>query len=432
VDEQRNVSLLPKQWEFLQSNAPELLYSGAAAGGKTRILCQKLVHHAAQRPGAMFGLFRKHNVTISQTTLHTLLEGDGILPPVLPAGYYTHNISKQYIDIRNGGRIIYSGLDAPKGQPPLKIGSLNLAGVYIDEGIELTEKDYEMLETRVRSADPANPDVPGQICIATNPGSPEHWIYKKFFPNGVANTDPYCKVIQCRSTENTFLPDWYIQRLERMTGQMHKRYVLGEWIGFEGQVFGDDWEPEIHILRPDGLGNLVNDRGTYKRPIDAFSRVERVGVDDGYTDPMVFEEMRADNDGRLLISKEWYKEHQTQANAARFAASFSPGAHFVVDSAAPNLIKSMRDEGLHASPVKKGAGSIMDGVNLVMARMQLAGDGLPRLFIHENCVNFIRELGLYIWNTGKDEPVDQYNHAIDAVRYGIMDIDGREQGVAHF
>ena len=85
------VDLLPAQLDFIRAKQREVLYSGAFGAGKTRALCMKLVTRLVGNPGAREGLARKHLVSLKATTLRTLLEQDGKLPPVLPAGTYEHN-----------------------------------------------------------------------------------------------------------------------------------------------------------------------------------------------------------------------------------------------------------------------------------------------------------------------------------------------------
>src|SRR5437660_1408407 len=88
------VHFLPKQAEFLTSQADETLYSGAFGAGKSYALCWWVVLRA-QRPGARVGLFRLNLQRLYESTLVTLLEGDGITPPVLEPGTYRHNKTRR-------------------------------------------------------------------------------------------------------------------------------------------------------------------------------------------------------------------------------------------------------------------------------------------------------------------------------------------------
>ncbi len=74
------IQVLPGQLQFLRSNQREVLYSGAFGRVRSRAVCVKLAMRAAQK-GMREGLCRKHLVTLKATTLKTLLEPDGDLPP---------------------------------------------------------------------------------------------------------------------------------------------------------------------------------------------------------------------------------------------------------------------------------------------------------------------------------------------------------------
>ena len=117
------VQLLPKQLLFMEDmHTRHLLYSGAFAAAKSRALCWKLFVRAS-RKGAVEFLCRKTLVSLKKSTLKTLLEPDGDLPPVLEPGTYTHNKSEGIIRINGGGQIMYFGLDDPN-----KLGSVNGTG----------------------------------------------------------------------------------------------------------------------------------------------------------------------------------------------------------------------------------------------------------------------------------------------------------------
>ena len=91
-------------------------------------------------------------------------------------------------------------------------------------------------------------------------------------------------------------------------------------------------------------------------------------------------------------------------------------ALFVCDSARPEIIEDMRRNGLRAIPCDKGKGSVLKGIDLVSQKK-----------IHYRGKNLEREYLTYQWKkrrTGEvlDEPQDGNDHALDAVRYAIMDI----------
>jgi predicted phage terminase large subunit-like protein len=218
-----------QQRAFFDSEAPELLYSGAFGAGKSRILCEKAYHLAKRYPGAPIGIFRKVRASLASTTQITLFRD------VLPAGVVTkRNVTEGRYDLANGSRFWLLGLDAdPVTGVPSKVGSLDLAFAFVDEAVELTEGDWTMLEGRLRW-----PGVPfTQLAGATNPAHPDHWLRRRF-------TDPDHTdrvYLRAATTDNRFLPQNYLDRMAGMTGIARERYVRGEWVALTGGLFDGDW-----------------------------------------------------------------------------------------------------------------------------------------------------------------------------------------------
>ena len=106
----QRLEVLPQQLRFLRSNAREVLYSGAFGAGKTRAICLLAVMRASIF-GSREGLCRKTFSSLRRSTLKTLLEADGLLPPVLPEGSYDYRKMDAEIKIFGGGSIMLFGLD---------------------------------------------------------------------------------------------------------------------------------------------------------------------------------------------------------------------------------------------------------------------------------------------------------------------------------
>ncbi len=167
----------------------------------------------------------KAPLSLKATTLRTLLEPDGNLPPVLPRGTYEHNKSEKTIRVAGGGTLFYFGIG--DADDYTKIGSLNLSGCAIDEAVELREEDWTMLRGRVRL------DVGGlpmQIYGACNPGPPSHFLAKRFGLAGGYEAAKNCESFTTKSLDNVFLPQAYVEDLLTLTGTAKARYVLGAWV----------------------------------------------------------------------------------------------------------------------------------------------------------------------------------------------------------
>lgn len=215
-----------QQRKFFDSQAPELLYSGAFGAGKSRILCEKAYWLGKRYPGAPIGIFRKVRASLAATTQITFFHD------VVPAGAIVRkNVTEGWYELANGSRFWFLGLDPdPTTGVPSKVGSLELAFAFVDEAVEVTQGDWTMLQGRLRS-----PAVPWtQIAAATNPADPTHWLNKQFQGEGR-------EMLSASTFDNAMLPEAYKKRMAGLTGLYRDRYVLGLWVAVSGGMFDPAW-----------------------------------------------------------------------------------------------------------------------------------------------------------------------------------------------
>ena len=101
------------------------------------------------------------------------------------------------------------------------------------------------------------------------------------------------------------------------------------------------------------------------------------------------------------------------------ANSLPKNTFIYADSAEPKSIEEIRRHGVNIMPVKKGADSIVFGIQIMQTQSYL---------ITSKSTNVINEFQKYTWikdKSGivKNKPIDKHNHAIDGIRYfEMMDI----------
>lgn len=140
------------------------------------------------------------------------------------------------------------------------------------------------------------------------------------------------------------------------------------------------------------------------------------GLDWGYTnDPTAVVEV-CEFDGKLWLNEILYEKGLTNADIAKKIEGFK-GQELVADSAEPKSIEDLRRHGFRIRACQKGRDSVRAGID----KMQQY-----HLMVTSNSVNLIRELRGYVWATDRSgeqtgEPIDDFNHAIDAARYIIME-----------
>ena len=141
----------------------ELLISGPAGTGKSRILLEKLYDAAYRYPGMRGLIVRQVRASLTETGLVTWEKV--VVPPGHPILTGPSRGSRRSYVFPNGSEIVVGGLDKPD-----KIMSSEYDLIYAQESIELKEDGWEALTTRLR-----NGVMPYQQLMADcNPSSPSH------------------------------------------------------------------------------------------------------------------------------------------------------------------------------------------------------------------------------------------------------------------
>jgi phage terminase large subunit len=170
-----------------------------------------------------------------------------------------------------------------------------------------------------------------------------------------------------------------------------------------------------------GLGEIGSLEGvifTNWKQIDTIpedAKLIGTGLDFGYTnDPTAIIEVYKWNDKRI-INEICYQTQLSNAQIARFITNRLP---VYCDSAEPKSIDELKKNGLLAIGVTKGADSINFGIQIMQNQEYL---------VTKNSTNLINELRKYSWDKDKrtgsqtNKPIDNFNHAIDALRYHEME-----------
>ena len=397
-----------KQNRFLFSLKKYLMLSGAVAAGKSLLGCHKGFMLNMKYPGNRGLICRKEARSLPGSTIHTLLEQ--VIPSEWIVGYnqmkgeLIHRTSNPEIT----STIMFSGLDKKADQTyPTKIGSTEYGWIFFDEGIEGEEGDWLMLATRLRYKIPRyteeqNSIMPRQIFTATNPGSPYHWLHKFF----IENQNPDREVIFTNPYDNPYLPKDYIKMLEEsLTGVTKERLLNGKWIVAEGVIY-DNFSLEKHTVKESEFLGL-ND---YKDLI--------IGADSNYPLPRAAVLIGTKGDGSIDILDEFYKEHSHVEQLGEWIQKVYNESNRVPtvyhDPSDPSAIDKLRS--MVGISCMKADNTVIGGISEVS---RYFNNNLIR--INKKCVNLIKELQSYRWETSKegDKPLKENDHIVDSLRYAL-------------
>ena len=141
-------------------------------------------------------------------------------------------------------------------------------------------------------------------------------------------------------------------------------------------------------------------------------------IDFGFTnDPTAILRVRLSG-GELWIEELAYKTGMLNNDIVQVLRNnnVARGASIVCDSAEQKSIKEINNiGGYRAVPCTKGRGSVEAGITAVKAY---------NLNVTKGSLNVIEELRNYSWKRDQEgnyinTPIDRYNHALDALRYGV-------------
>ena len=300
----------------------------------------------------------------------------------------THNIV-----LPNGSQLLFKGFDNPQ-----KIKSITgITDIVIEEATQLTFQDFSQLDLRLR--DKAKNL---QIYLCFNPVSKTNWVYKHFFAKGTpANT----MILKTTYKDNKFLPKEYVKAIEAMkvtNPTYYKIYGQGQFCSLDRLVF-DNWKT-----------------GTIE---DTKNLVLLCGLDFGYVnDPTALVVSYLDQENSIIyIEKQMYQKGLLNNQIAQRIKYYGLAKSVIIaDSAEQKSIQEIKRAGVsRIRPAAKGKGSILQGIQKLQQY---------QIIVNPDCKNTIIQFQNYSWSKDKtgqyiNQPIDKYNHCIDALRYSLQCVD---------
>lgn len=258
-----------------------------------------------------------------------------------------------------------------------------------------------------------------------NPEGPHHWFYLEHILR--AKELGYL-VLHFNLEDNPSLSKEIIEGYKHMfTGIFYKRFILGEWAFSDGVIY-DCYDEERNTFTDETADEVLPWQIKENDPDGGYPYYTS---DYGVLNPMVYLEMykireTGDSVPHFYFTNEYYydgrkemkqKTDEEEVDALMGMINNKYYNTLIIDPSASSLIAASRKRGI---PTKKANNDVLDGIHMVYTLMATGHIHINK----DRCPNLIRELGLYIWNEkrgeiGKEEPVKQNDHAMDAMRYGI-------------
>lgn len=443
--------LHPKQSKAFCSRATEILYGGAAGGGKSYLMRCAAITWSVLIPGLQVYIFRR---TYSEL-IDNHMEGPKGFRALLSRWEKSKVVKIVDDDVifKNGSRIFLCHCQHPKDR--FKYDGSEIHVLFIDELTHFPESIYRYLRGRLRMIglqDKMPDNLKGmfpRIMCSTNPGNVGHLWVKRTFVD-------FAKPLEINKTTSDeggllrqFIPaliddnptlltedPGYEERLQGL-GSKARVYALryGDWNVIDGAFF-DCWDPEKHIVEP----FKIPDEWTRFRSMDwgsasPFSVGWWAVVSDNCTVRGQFFPR-----GALIRYREWYGADKTGKGLKMTAHEVGKGilvrdhgekfAYSVLDPSAfaqsggPSIAEELLRAGVtfrKADNKRVGTDGAMGGWDQVRSRLN-GIEGVPMVYVFSTCSDLIRTLPALQHDEANPEDVmtDAEDHAPDEMRYACM------------
>lgn len=414
---EQNVIFRPNegpQEDFLAAGETDVLYGGAAGGGKSYAMIidpLRFAHRNAHR--ALI-------IRRSMPELRELIDKSRELYPKAFPGCKYREVEKLWT-FPSGAKVEFGFLE--RDSDVYRYQGQAYSWIGFDEITHLaTEFAWNYLASRLRTTDP---EIEVYMRCTANPGGAgAHWVKKRYIqpapPNeGFMGADGISrKFIPARLDDNPYLSKdgRYEQMLKSLPPTQRKQLLNGDWDVSEGAAF-TEFDMFKHVIPP------------FEIPMH-WERLK--GIDYGYASESACVWAAVDpSDSTLIVFRELYQKGLLGTDLAQMLTNMEMNdpisTRGVLDTACwsktgttgPTIAEELLKAGHKLRPADKNrtAGKIQ-----IHEYLKVMPSGRPKMQIFNTCPNLIRELQTIPLSKSNPEDVDTHasDHAYDALRYLIM------------
>ena len=285
-----------------------------------------------------------------------------------------------------------------------------IAAIYADEQCK-NDSHAIFNELQARLEDPDS-----FLAWSMTPIRPQSWL------ENIVNTLPpghevfYANLNDNRISRGGYVHDSVIDALiAEWPEEVQETRIKGHFASFMGAVY-KTFNKATHVIP---RFNIPSSWERYR------------GIDFGFNNPFVNLWVARNHDNQWHVYDEHYRAQATLATHASRIKAIGGGDTYnatYADHDAQDRAE-LWEYGIQTTPAKK---AVRNGIEAVQRALKVQANGKPRLYIHDHCVNTIREMAAYHYPEGtdlrdpNDEPAKKDDHTVDALRYVIYstELDG--------
>ncbi len=422
-----NFKVTKKQALFISCKCDEVLFGGAAGGGKSYAQLIDSLQFALKYPFSKQLILRRTFPELARSLIAESLK----LFPTQAARFLKSE--KKWL-FKNGSCVEFGYCDSESDVN--KYQSAEYDVIRFDEVTHFTQYQYTYLLSRIRGTCPC----PKQVKSTGNPGGVGHGFIKERFIDSSPPNTPIQKAdgrsyifIPSSVRDNHFLlnadPD-YIKRLNQLPEHERAQLLDGDWDACEGQYYSE-FSRQIHVIKPFEIPNYWERFISLDYGLDMAAALW----------------WAVDEQGRAYIYRELYKPNLNLSSAANeILKRCPPNEKISYVVASPDLWNRRQETGYSGFQIMSEAGldglikaddSRVSGWRALREWLTVFEDEQnikrARLSFFEGCCpNIVRCLPLLMHSDINPEDCanspHEITHAPDSLRYGIM---SRPQKTVH-
>lgn len=362
-----------------------IVEQGGTRSGKTyNILIWIIFHYCQNNTGKIVSIVRKTQPSLHGSAMKDFLE---ILMDTNLYNPAMHNKTRNIYYLM-GNEIEFIAADDPQ-----KMRGRRRHLCFCNEANELTYEDFKQLNFRTAE----------RMILDYNPSDVFHWIYDELIPRKDENGESEVDFFQTTYKDNPFLPKSLVREIESLQEvdpDAWLVYGLGDRAVIKDIIY-TNWNR---------IGEIPED-----------AQFKGFGLDFGFavdeTALVGVWEMNNDIYVKQFIYEKGQVVEDTAKKILEIQDKYDLRGLVFADNARPDSIEILLRNKVKAIGAKKGKGSIIHGIDLLKSR---------KIYITDDSKDILKEIQMYKWridrngnNTG--EPVDKWNHTLDAMRYWAVE-----------
>lgn len=412
----------PKQADFHSATRQtrRVLYGGQAGPGKSHALRWGLYRDCMAIPNLNCLLLRRTYQQLEQTHLNEMMREQGLVG----ANYTTGDKVMRF----GNGSVIRAG-HCESAADAMNYLSSEYDRIAFDELVTFDRDPALEIMSRARTSKAAVKAAgDAQVWAGTNPGGRGALWVKEFFIDRTVDLNEFPSYeparygfVEAKLADNPYISEQYERDLQDLPEMRKRQLLYGDWNAFEGQFFAE-WQVDRHVREMQ-----------IEPAIDHFA-----AMDWGYNSPGCVLWFACLPDNRLHVRWEYKFKGEPAEKVALEIARINKALgikklrYLVCDPAMKQKTGAGRGESIYETllrrglPMRGGDNDRFNGWNRVHEWLRVGPDNQPYITVAPDCRYLVRTLPAMVQDDHDPEDIDSAkdDHAVDALRYGVMSRPG--------